>query len=443
MKQWLITISGLGALAIASSFVYVAVISPLVLLSFRVALIVATAGLAVAVVLALVLAGYYILFKVQGWGVALDTARGKAVQFHSAGGQTYAANPAGVPIQPLHLNASRFGRNEDEDQIDLLKWAAFYGGRQSPKVIGALAESPALLPTPRLMPVLPMIINDQRLLINGGMGSGKTNLLRWIAYEKARMSKVLVIDTHAAPGLWPIDQQAVLGRGRNWPAVELALQNLLGIMDRRYKDIDAGTVGYRGHEIITVIADEWTMIPQMIGADIIKAYSKPVLIESRKVGIDFILATHDTTVESLGTRGMGGLIRAFDWIVETQKRDGQYICKLRKPGQKLSEAVEYAAPPLFAGTDTLERPIEPSWIAAMKSVNIPQAYEPDDGELTDDAPTDEEQAIMVAYYQVRDESDGGKIVLKQVCEKLGWKPGGMQYDKIRAAMRRWTTDSEL
>ena len=72
--------------------------------------------------------------------------------------------------------------------------------------------------------------------------------------------------------------------------------------------------------------------------------------------------------------------------------------------------------------------------------NAPAVYEPDEGELTDDGPTAEEEAIMVAYYQVKNEN-GGRVVLKQICEKLGWRAGGMQYDKIRAAMKRWTSEA--
>jgi hypothetical protein len=436
MKTWLVTLAAILIAAIVGLLIYAALSSPLVIATFQYVIIAALVLLVLAIIMTLTLAGFYVAHRIENWAIVTATNRSQAVQFYASEGMVYAANPAGVPIQALHLHTAPYilpGGDGEADQFNALKWSAFVGRKQ--RVIDHFAE-PAALP-PGLLPVLPVIIGSQRLLIAGGMGSGKTNLLRWIAAAKSESSKVLVIDTHAAPGLWPVDPSSVLGRGRNWGAVELALQNLLGIMDRRYKDIDAGSVGYRGHPIITVIADEWTMVPQMIGADIIKNYSKPVLVESRKVGIDFVLATHDTTVEALGTKGMSGLKTAFDFIVETQHRAGQYICRVRTPGQKPSEAIEYAAPPLFAA-DVTGLSVEPDWIMALKSP--PVSVEIDEpGELTDDEPTKEEFDIMVAYNQAKNEN-GNKPPLNQVCKKLGWRAGGIQYEKIRQAMRRWTDE---
>jgi hypothetical protein len=404
-------------------------------------------SLVIVLALVLAVAAYFAFIWFRSWryDIRIDQAGRAAATVTpiSDHRQTWLVNPLNLPI----INASHDWRltiNQMEpemlpDQWQAIRMLKFLESQQSSRAI-KLPELP-LLPESGLQPVLPAIIGSQRLLVAGGMGSGKTNLLRWIAAEKSKASRVLVIDTHAAPGLWPVDPQAVLGRGRNWAGVEMALQNLLGIMDRRYKDIDAGTVGYRGHEIITVIADEWTMIPQMIGADTIKNYSKPVLVESRKVGIDFVLATHDTTVEALGTKGMSGLKTAFDFIVETQHRAGQYICRVRKPGQKPSEAVEYAAPPLFSPDAAGRQAVaieEPGWITALKPP--PVSVEIDEpGELTDDEPTKEEFGIMVAYNQAKNEN-GDKPPLNQVCKKLGWRAGGIQYEKIRQAMRRWTDE---
>jgi hypothetical protein len=445
MKKWIEILGTFGAMGIVAGLVYIAATSPLVVRSFQAVIVTAAVTLGLAMVGALVLGLFFVFFRVKRWAIATATEANESVQYYGLDGQVYATNALGLPLQALHLHTNPYilpGGDGEADQFNTLKWAAFNTRRQ--KVINGLVEPPAQL-EPGLLPVLPVILPSQRILVAGGQGSGKTNLLQWMAYEKQRLSKVLVIDTHAAPGQWPIDPAGVLGRGRNWAGVEQALIRLLDVMNERYKDIDAGRVGIRGHEIITVLADEWTMIPEAIGEKIIKQYTKPVLSESRKAGIDFILAAHDTTVEALGIKGMGGLIKAFDWIVETDQQNGQYICRVWKPTQKRSEATIYAAPPLFgdrgAGQSHPTQASNPAVDVLEPELTFEVGPEPDDdGELTDDGPTDEEFRIMVAYNQVRNENGGNKPPLKQVCEKLGWNPGGMQYAKVKAAMAKWTDE---
>lgn len=429
-----------GIVVFVSAIVSAIKNSPVVMAGLQI-LAIATGGLIVAIAAGGVyLAVSWGRHRLERMKIETATMAGKSVSVHANQSGAFAVNPLGLPISALHLRTAPEILPGDEfmDPQRMLQWIAYHQRNQ--KVINQLIEPPMI--EAGLQPVLPAIIDGQRLLVSGGMGTGKTNLLRWIAAEKQRQSKVLVIDTHAEPGQWPVDQRAVLGQGRNWAGVEDALKRLLAMMDSRFKDISAGRVGIRGHEIISVIADEWTMLPQIIGQDVIKEYTVPTLVESRKAGIDFILATHDTTVSALGIKGMGGLIKAFDWIVETDRENGQYVCKVRKPSQSRKEAVTYLAPPVFvahAPPPMLTAP-EPEWVTELKQQVVEVEPRPATARSDQPPPTDEENDILVAYFQNKDDN-AGKVVWSQVCQELGLTPGTNQYNKLKEVIRRFTSEN--
>lgn len=179
--------------------------------------------------------------------------------------------------------------------------------------------APAVLVDP-LKPLLPAIVNLQRILIVGGQGSGKTTLMQWIAHERLKKGSVLLLDSHDFPAKWPQGCQ-IVGNGRQYQLIARAMQALVDKMGDRYKEYSAGVVGEREHELITTMADEWTLLPEYI--DDIGQFLGPILTESRKVAIDLILGTHSETARSLGLKGRYDLKGNFDVIVRLQNISGQ------------------------------------------------------------------------------------------------------------------------
>lgn len=165
-------------------------------------------------------------------------------------------------------------------------------------------------PMPKLNP---MLQRAQRILISGGQDAGKTTICQWVCYYKLQQGgRVIVIDSHATPVRWPRGCE-VIGAAQDYDAIEKLLKWMVAEMKRRYEDQAAGKVPERGHEIISVVSDEWTLLPEVI--DNVEQYTGPLLTETRKAGFDFYLAAHDVTVDALGIRGKGGLRKAFDFAV--------------------------------------------------------------------------------------------------------------------------------
>lgn len=169
------------------------------------------------------------------------------------------------------------------------------------------------------------IKHSQRLLLVGGQNSGKTTLLKHIAKQRSVAGQVLILDSHNHAGKWNPDY-TIVGHGRNYQAIAKELANLVELMDCRYKDYAAGEIGERQHELITVISDEFTTIAENIGD--MTPYLLPLLTESRKVGIDFIVACHSETAGSLGLKGRFDLKKNFDAVLRLKNVGGKRLIDL-------------------------------------------------------------------------------------------------------------------
>ena len=166
------------------------------------------------------------------------------------------------------------------------------------------------------------ISTQQRLLLVGGQGTGKTTLLQHIANQRDKTSLVLILDSHNTPSKWA-SHYRVIGNGRDYEAIQQELEKLVQLMDARYKELASGKVGERRHDLITVISDEWTTLSKNLKN--LDALLLPLLTESRKVGIDFILATHSETAQSLGIKGMYDLKDNFDSILRLKNIKGERL----------------------------------------------------------------------------------------------------------------------
>jgi len=149
------------------------------------------------------------------------------------------------------------------------------------------------------------ITRRPHLFVLGDTGSGKTSLVQWlIKTHYPQSSEVLVLDPHDKKGQW--GDFPTIGRGRNFDAVELALEKMVEEMDRRY-----GTGDYDHPPKILIIEE----IPA-IAANCKTAMSSIacLTLEARKVGIFLILLSQGWEVDSLGIKGKGSIRKSFLFI---------------------------------------------------------------------------------------------------------------------------------
>lgn len=168
---------------------------------------------------------------------------------------------------------------------------------------------------------LPLLMPVQRLMVAGGQNTGKTSLLQWLTSERLKTgSRVIIIDSHCFPGKWP-GQAEVIGKNRDYQAIESAFDDLLHLMDDRYREYSSGQVGERQHHHITLVIDEFSMIAKNTGNT--KDFITTALMEFRKVNLDLILAGQSTRAGNMGLRGSYDLFESFDCLCHLKMESGQ------------------------------------------------------------------------------------------------------------------------
>jgi hypothetical protein len=167
---------------------------------------------------------------------------------------------------------------------------------------------------------LPILDKAQRVLIKAASDGGKTTLLRHIADR--RQGSVLVLDSQSSPGKWP-DKCKVIGTGSDHAAISVALDNLIEMMVKRYREIGEGLVREGEHPRLTIIIDEWMAIVDQCqnATDVIRR----LLTESRKAAFSVFIGSHSERVRSLGLDGRGDLRDGF-LIVRIDNEAGQRVC---------------------------------------------------------------------------------------------------------------------
>lgn len=252
-------------------------------------------------------------------------------------------------------------------------------------------EQPRQLPAP-MEPILPRLVAAQRLIIAGGSDAGKTTLIKHIIAGRADHSKIIPIDPHAPSKLLGYD---VIGAGRDYAAIERALESLLVLMTARYQDVKAGDFQYGQHERVSVFIDEWTGIVREIrsAGDMLAT----LLTESRKVNIHLALCCHSTTVDALGLPD--AQIRKSATVVEiTGGNDGTprraFIHPASKTNPDGSKALpqEYALPGPFVGYVQPAGEIEV--VSALPEARVIRAVIDHQNGVSD-------TAIAKAFYQVK------------------------------------------
>lgn len=181
--------------------------------------------------------------------------------------------------------------------------------QQSTAQTKMIASGPmAQLMPPQVQELLPLLDRAERVLIKGASDAGKTELLRHIVQ---RSNGVLVIDPHFAPGIWPVANSRVIGKARDYPAIDNFLHKLLAELNNRYQRRAAGETNFQQ---VTVIVDEFQSVREEC-KDAGRILST-LIRESRKVGFRLFIGSHSELVKPLGLEGQGDI------------RDGLLIVRL-------------------------------------------------------------------------------------------------------------------
>ncbi|HDZ38484.1 MAG TPA: hypothetical protein ENH62_09405 [Marinobacter sp.] len=191
-------------------------------------------------------------------------------------------------------------------------WSAFHSPR-SQAAAAVFQEQPT--PPAELPPIIPALVNRQRILIVGASDAGKTTLLRWLIEARG---KCLVIDPQGSPGKW--GAATMLGEGLNYPLIASTLDKLAGEMKRRHEEIGTGEILEGQHEHLTIIIDDLRgIIMNCKGIGLVLAH---LLTDGRSTGLNLVIGTHSKYVKPLGLEGEGDLRKGFV-IVELNGGNGE------------------------------------------------------------------------------------------------------------------------
>ena len=203
------------------------------------------------------------------------------------------------------------------------------------------------LPTPPL-DLLSALDQEQAILIHGAKGTGKTTLLKHLM---ARRHNCLILDPHGAPHKWP--NCLMVGAGRDYEAIGLALTGLVALMNHRYGEIGQGLVPEGQHEKMTLLIDEYRGIVQNVSKS--GKVITTLLTEARKAQMDMVLVSHSKLVKALGMQGEGDLREGFA-LVHLQESHGRRTATLdvgqgptpvRLPGPFPEGEMRRPAPPVW------------------------------------------------------------------------------------------------
>lgn len=215
-----------------------------------------------------------------------------------------------------HIN----GHFEEPTQAEMMLQALFF------QAIGKghtnlQPSTPLLLPstTEQIPDLMGILRTAQRVLIRAASDGGKTTLLRHIADSRIKQGGVIVLDSQSYPDKWPVGCKVVSEHAD----ITVALDNLIDLMVRRYREINQGLVQEGKHPKLSIVIDEWMAIVNQCpnASDVIQR----LLTESRKAAFSVFIGAHSERVKSLGLDGRGDLRDGF-LIVRIDNENGQRVC---------------------------------------------------------------------------------------------------------------------
>ena len=178
------------------------------------------------------------------------------------------------------------------------------------------------------------------MLIVGGPDSGKTTLLRTVAYHRQGIR--VAIDPHVVDP-WPA-KTTIVGKGRDYDSIEQALTDLVTVMDNRYKQ---GITA----PLVTLCIDEWLSI---IGKVATAGESiKTLITEARKAGISIFLGSHTNRGRAIGLTGSTDILEGMAIIyLNYNAKSGERTAEITFNG-KVREPLIVPAPPPFESSSRI------------------------------------------------------------------------------------------
>jgi hypothetical protein len=177
--------------------------------------------------------------------------------------------------------------------LDGIAISQFYPAVSASKM---LADLPPLLPEPappRLRRLLD--VDFVHLLIVGPSGSGKTTALCWLIDAAPPGTLIYALDPHAQFGEWPGRVNEIIGNGRDYPAIDAKLQDLISTLNKRYNGVES-----TGQKIL-IVADEWLSI--LDKCESAREFFNVIGSEARKVNMSLVISSISAGVDDLAVSG--------------------------------------------------------------------------------------------------------------------------------------------
>ncbi|MCS7001035.1 MAG: type IV secretory system conjugative DNA transfer family protein [Candidatus Kapabacteria bacterium] len=259
--------------------------------------------------------------------------------------------------------------------------------------------SPSLLIDPVEIWIDDVARREAHILLAGKTASGKTTTgAALLARRIDAGDYVLVIDPHAEPGKWwGID--TVVGAGRDYEAIGVALAALEREMDRRYRQLSEGLpIGSR----LTVLIDEAPAISDALDKRW-KSLTTRLGSEARKVGIAMIMLSQSPLVEDLQLNSI--MRRNYSIIGLDMPSIRQMVREARIADKEaLLEALEGRPYPALREIDGVFRICDRSGIERIRPTRPPAVWSVPRLPIPPERPkwdTDNEQELLELLTKLR------------------------------------------
>lgn len=249
--------------------------------------------------------------------------------------------PAGHQIIVSDLRSRRNIAIHLEGSEEWLLWNQLHQKRIIKQPDNRLIESGQVIQPP----LLESLMDEQKVLILGASGSGKSSLLKHVVSRKLdTYSQVVLCDPNGSHPKWGQRIDAI-GFGEDFEAILSCFRSLEWEYTQRIKQIANGR-SERDFPLILVVIEEVPAIVDYCNENKINIshFIKLFLNKSRKAGIDTIAVAQAKTVTALGLKGFSESVKAFS-IVKTLGSNGK--------GHRIEytneygEILEYDPPPLW------------------------------------------------------------------------------------------------
>lgn len=221
-----------------------------------------------------------------------------------------------------------------------------------------LHRSPETLSNPLQQPLIE-VLNDtpclidkmlkiDRMVLIGGTGTGKTNVLKhYVSALIAQGKKLTIIDPHSP---CKILNQDVIGAGLDFDMIRDSFTNIMLDISKAYATGNIAQDGDMGIQNRYIIVEEFYDIQNQLG-ELAVEFLKTMLIRGRKAGVKFCLVSQADSVAALGLKGDTGLLEGAEKIELTL--DGRTEQRRATVGRKRANQYECKVPKLFTNYPTV------------------------------------------------------------------------------------------